>query len=378
MHQLLVDLGVNSDTAHTVQVWTISPLRILLIVVVAWILTRVERRYAVRMVRSLRAAPPILQPSPRARARATTLAGVVSAVVRAVIWVIAGLAILSQLGIDLGAFVAGATVLGAALGFGAQTLVKDFLSGMLILAEDQYEVGDNIVVNNTTGTVEGMTLRVTRIRSIDGVVWYVPNGDVRTVGNNSEGDSVALAEVLVPLGTDLVTAGRVIEEEAKRMAAEPDWAKVIVGEPTFAGIAAVDKDGATLRVMARTVPGEHMRASRELRLRFLERIRQDQLAWVPLATSVGAPMGPGMPAAGAAPATPSGPARAHDPEARNAEAHDTAEASTAREATDETEGLDVRETDAGAGEEPPAPPTPRASSTPPRRWRLPRWRGGRR
>jgi len=277
--QILVNLGVAQNTAHSIEVWAVAPIKVLLILVIAFALTRLERRYAVRIVHSMRLVSPLLQPKPEAAARAQTIAGVVSAIIRAVIWVIAGLTILDELGIRLGAFVAGATIIGAALGFGAQTLVKDFLSGMLILTEDQYGVGDNIVVNNTTGTVEGMTLRVTRIRSIDGVIWYVPNGDIRTVGNNSEGDSVALVEVVLPLGTDLEAAGRVAEDEARKMADEPDWAAVIVGEPTFAGIASVAADGATLRIMARTIPGEHQRAARELRLRLLERLRRDGLAW---------------------------------------------------------------------------------------------------
>ena len=240
---------------------------------------------------------PLLQPTAQAMARAETIAGVVSAIIRVVIWVIAGLTVLSVLGINLGPFVAGATIVGAALGFGAQTLVKDFLSGMLILAEDQYGVGDNIVVGNTTGTVEGVTLRITRIRSLDGVVWYVPNGDIRTVGNNSEGDSVALVEVVVPLGTDLEAAGRAALDEAQRMAAEPEWSTVIVGEPTFAGIASVAADGAKLRVMARTVPGAHWRTGRELLLRLLERLRRDKLAWVTEAD-------PGSAEAGTLPAEP--------------------------------------------------------------------------
>ena len=269
-------MHVSQNTAHSIEVWAVAPLKVLLILVIAFVLTRLERRYAVRIVHSMRLVSPLLQPKPEAAARAQTIAGVVSAIIRAVIWVIAGLTILDELGIRLGAFVAGATIIGAALGFGAQTLVKDFLSGMLILTEDQYGVGDNIVVNNTTGTVEGMTLRVTRIRSIDGVIWYVPNGDIRTVGNNSEGDSVALVEVVLPLGTDLEAAGRVAEDEARKMADEPDWADVIVGEPTFAGIASVAADGATLRVMARTIPGEHQRTARELRLRLLERLRRDR------------------------------------------------------------------------------------------------------
>jgi small conductance mechanosensitive channel len=204
-------------------------------------------------------------------------------VFRIVIWVVAVLAILGVLDINLVPLVAPATVIGAALGFGAQTLVKDFLSGMLILAEDQYGVGDSIVVGSgsdaTTGTVEAVTLRITRLRGLDGVVWYVPNGDIRTLGNNTENDSQALVDVVVPHGTDLVQAGAAAEAAAQELSRDPAWQNVFVGLPVFAGVHATDQNGVVLRVMAWTRPGQHSRAARELRLRVLERLRRDGLAW---------------------------------------------------------------------------------------------------
>jgi small-conductance mechanosensitive channel len=239
-------------------------------------------------VAAVRLISPLRRATPRGTERAETITGVISAILRAVIWVIAWLSVLSELGIKLAPFIAGATIVGAALGFGAQTLVKDFLSGLLILAEDQYEVGDTIVVGNTTGTVEGVTLRVTRLRAQDGVVWYVPNGDIRTVANNSEGDSVALVEVVVPLGTDLSAAGRVADEEARAMADEPRWGALIAGAPTFAGVATVSAEGATIRVSLPTMPGQRQQVAQELRLRILERLRRQRLAWAPAGGSDGA------------------------------------------------------------------------------------------
>ena len=283
IHQFLVDLGVSSNTAHTVQVYAIGPLRIAVVLLITLILTRLVRRLSRRMVNSFRLVSPLVRATPRGEDRVRTLAGVFSSVLRAIIWVIAFLTILGEFHINLVPFIATATVVGAAVGFGAQTLVKDFLSGALILAEDQYGVGDNIVVGNapnaTSGTVEGLTLRTTRIRSLDGVVWYVPNGDIRTVGNNTESDSQALVDVVVPHGTDLVAAGRVAEQAAHQLASEPDWHGVFVGDPTFAGVQSTDQDGATLRIMAWTKPGQHFRASRELRLRILQALRDSGLVW---------------------------------------------------------------------------------------------------
>lgn len=283
IHQIFVDLGVSSERAHTLQIYLIGPLRILLVVLIALILTRVVNRLARRLVGSLRLVSPLVRATPRGEDRIKTLAGVFASVFRVIIWVIAGLTVLGQLKINLAPFVATATVIGAALGFGAQTLVKDFLSGVLILAEDQYGVGDSIVVgsgaNATSGTVEGVNLRTTRVRGVDGVVWYVPNGDIRTVGNNTESDSQAIVDVVVPHGTDLEAAGRVAEQAARDLAGEAAWRGVFVGEPTFAGVQATDHEGATLRVMAWTQPGQHFRACRQLRLRVLERLRQSGLAW---------------------------------------------------------------------------------------------------
>jgi small conductance mechanosensitive channel len=258
-------------------------LKILLVLLLAAILTRVVGPLSRRMVSSFRLVSPLVRSTERGEDRIRTLAGVFASVFRVVIWVVALLTILGQLDINLVPFVATATVVGAAVGFGAQTLVKDFLSGVLILAEDQYGVGDSIVVgtgpNSTTGTVEGVTLRTTRVRALDGVVWYVPNGDIRTVGNNTESDSQALVDVVVPHGTDLEAAGRVAEEAARELAAEPEWQGIFIGEPAFAGVQSTDNEGATLRVMAWTKPGQHFRASRQLRLRILQKLRDSGLVW---------------------------------------------------------------------------------------------------
>jgi small conductance mechanosensitive channel len=283
IYELLRSLGVSPSQAHTVQVYLSGPLKILLIVGLALLLSRVVAGLARRLVKSLRLVSPLVRSTPRGEDRARTLTGVFASIFRLIIWVVAILAILGVLDINLVPFVATATVIGAAVGFGAQTLVKDFLSGVLILAEDQYGVGDSIVVgagpNATIGTVEGVNLRTTRLRGLDGVVWYVPNGDIRTVGNNTENDSQALVDVVVPLGTDLVRAGAAAEATAQELARDPAWRNVFIGLPVFGGVQSEDQNGAVLRVMAWTKPGQHFRAARELRLQILERLRQDGLAW---------------------------------------------------------------------------------------------------
>ncbi|MDP9075433.1 MAG: mechanosensitive ion channel family protein, partial [Actinomycetota bacterium] len=206
IHQMLNSLGGGDVAANAV--------RIVAVFGVAFLVTRLVPRACRRLVRALQLHGPTRLTSPRADNRATTVGAVLASIFRAIVWVIAFLTALGSVGINLGPFVATATVIGAAVGFGAQSLVKDFLSGLLILLEDQYGVGDSITVADVTGTVEGVNLRTTRVRSQDGVVWFIANGEIRKVGNSSEGYNQAVVDVVVPVGTDLARAEQLAGEEA--------------------------------------------------------------------------------------------------------------------------------------------------------------------
>ena len=143
------------------------------------------------------------------------------------IWVIAAFMILGQVGISLAPLLAGAGVIGVALGFGSQSLVKDFLSGMFILVEDQFGVGDIIDIDSqVSGVVEGVSLRTTRLRSVDGVVWHVPNGEIRMVGNMSQHWSRSLLDIEVAYETDIEQAKTVIKRVADQaLEGEPGGAR---------------------------------------------------------------------------------------------------------------------------------------------------------
>jgi small-conductance mechanosensitive channel len=279
VHQLLLWLGASENDATSAQSVLVGPLRIVVIIVVAFIITRLVPRACRRLVRSLQLRTPLRRVAERADNRATTVATVLASVFRTVVWVVAFLTILGALGINLAPFVATATVIGAAVGFGAQSLVKDFLSGILIVIEDQFGVGDSITVGDTSGTVEGVSLRTTRVRSLDGMVWYIPNGEIRKVGNSSEGYNQAVVDFVVPVGTDLIGAGQVAEEEARAMAAEPDWQETILEPPVLFGVQDQTHEAVTIRIVARTKEGEHLRTARAMRARILERLRQEGVAW---------------------------------------------------------------------------------------------------
>jgi small conductance mechanosensitive channel len=279
VHALLVWLGVSESGANSAQSLLVGPFRIVVTVVVAFLAARLVPRLCRRLVRSLQLRTPLRRTTTRADSRATTVAGVLVSVFRTIVWVVASVSMLGVLGINLAPFVATATVIGAAVGFGAQSLVKDFLSGGLIVVEDQFGVGDSITIGDVTGTVEGVSLRTTRVRSFDGMVWYIPNGEIRKVGNSSEGYGQAVVDFEVPPGTDLTMAGRMAEEEVRGLAAEPGWRETMLEPPVLFGVQEQTHEAVTIRVAARTNAGDHLRTARAMRARILERLRQEGVAW---------------------------------------------------------------------------------------------------
>ena len=257
-------------------------LKVTLIVVLALLFTRLGSRFASRSIRSLATRSPLRAAGPRSEQRANTLAGVAVSLIRIVVWTMAGLLILGVLGVNLGPFLAGASIVGVALGFGTQSLVKDFVSGFFILIEDQYAVGDVITIADQTGTVEEIDLRVTRLRAIDGTVWFVPNGEIRKVGNSAKEWGRSIVDVIVPRKADLAAATAAIEEEAAAVAADPAWTEAILEAPEVLGVNAMGVDNVTVRVSTKTTPGQRIALAREMRSRISHRLQRDGVAAEPV------------------------------------------------------------------------------------------------
>ncbi len=204
----------------------------------------------------------------RAEQRITALTSVLRSVASFTIFAIAGLLILGEAGADLAPLLAGAGVLGIALGFGSQALVKDFLSGLFILVEDQFGVGDIVDLDGqTAGTVEAVSLRTTRLRSVDGTVWHVPNGDIHRVGNKSQHWSRALLDVDVSYDTDIDHAKAVIQRVADELWQERDD---ILEEPQVWGVESLGPHSVVIRLVVKTRPSDQYDVSRELRQRLKE------------------------------------------------------------------------------------------------------------
>jgi moderate conductance mechanosensitive channel len=267
-----------------------KPLRIVLILLVAWVVTQ----FVGRLIRGILSTPPKRKAkndtskkspfgfidtgsgtSARRAQRAKTMADVLGRLANAIIWGIAILVVLGELGINLAPLIAGAGVLGIALGFGAQSLVRDFLSGFFMLVEDQFGVGDVIDVGGAvggpaggvSGTVEGVSLRTTRLRDVEGVVWHVPNGEIKRVGNKSQQWSRALLDIEVDRDTDVTSAIRVIKETADAMWQEEGWRDAILTEPDVWGIEELGAQSMKIRLVVQTLPLEQWRVARELRAR---------------------------------------------------------------------------------------------------------------
>lgn len=199
--------------------------------------------------------------------RAEAMSSVGSSIVTVVVWTLATLTALSTVGVPIGTYIAGVGIVGVALGFGAQDLVKDFISGVFMLLEDQYGIGDIVDSGQATGVVEGISLRTTRIRGLDGTLWYVPNGEIRRLGNMSQEWARALLDVSVAYGTDIDHAIAVIDDVATGMAEEDGFADTFLAEPEVWGVEDLGSSGIAIRLVIQTTPGDQWSVSRELRRR---------------------------------------------------------------------------------------------------------------
>ncbi len=163
--------------------------------------------------------------------------------------------------------VASAGVGGVALGFGAQSLVKDYLSGIFMLTEDQFGVGDLVQIGALTGTVQEVTLRVTRLRDASGTVWYVRNGEVLTLGNVSQGFSTAVIDIPIAVGQDPERAKEVLRAAVVPMAEEEPWADVLLEAPDVLGVGAVTAAEITIQIRIKTGPNQQAAPTRAVRER---------------------------------------------------------------------------------------------------------------
>lgn len=311
--------GDNHALAVAVD-WLVGrPLAIVGVILGAWVAARLARRLVRRGVRRMLVPPELVRKQIDARrgqvlddqraaieqarraARSQSIGAAIGSSVSVLIWVIAAMWVAGIIGIDLAPLLASAGIVGVALGFGSQSLVRDTLNGVFMLIEDQYGIGDSVDLGTASGTVERISLRTTVLRGVDGTVWHVPNGEVRRVGNRSQLWSVAVVDVEVAYSADIVRAQAVMHEAAVEVCDSDAHRDDVLEPPEVLGVESLGTDRVTLRLVVKTTPGRQWALQRALRqaitLAFDARGVAIPVTQLPAVTPPGTPRPPETPPA---------------------------------------------------------------------------------
>jgi moderate conductance mechanosensitive channel len=269
------DITGNETAADWSDIFIGLPLALLglflLGLIVRWVLHKVVDRLMRRAEAGVLPDRVSAAVSARRAQRAMTIGSVLKSVITIVLIAVFGTMMLSEIGVNIAPIIASAGIIGIALGFGAQSLVRDFLSGIFMIFEDQYGVGDVVDVGEATGTIEAVTLRVTRLRDLSGTVWYVPNGEILRVGNMSQNWARAVVDVSVGYAEDLARVKRVLAEVAHDLWEDEDFSEAIIEEPEVTGVETFTADAVSIRVLIKTRPLEQWAVAREMRQRIKSR-----------------------------------------------------------------------------------------------------------
>lgn len=298
----LVSNITNNDTLAQAANWLIAkPLAILALIIAAWIVRWIVHRLINRLVkRATRGTVPgVISRSryhqrmveqnraayERRSQRAATMGSLLRSISTVIIAVIALFMIVGQLGYNIAPLIASAGIIGVAIAFGAQSLVQDFLSGIFMIMEDQFGVGDWIQIGTVVAEVEAVGLRVTRMRDTDGTVWYIRNGEVRSVGNMSQNWARAVLDIQVGYDEDLDRIRDTLHEVARNLADDAEYRSDIIGEPEVWGVQSLDPDRVLMRLALVTAPLKQWGVGRELRRRIKARFDADGIQ-IPLPQQV--------------------------------------------------------------------------------------------
>ncbi|WP_221329807.1 mechanosensitive ion channel family protein [Actinoplanes sp. L3-i22] len=272
---------VSPWLAKSGYLFVVKPLRVIAIIAIAmlirWLLHRAITRLTASTSRA--AMPALLKPlkerpdvtaedaqfiPERRRQRAEAIGSVLRSFVSAVVFTMATLLVLGEFGFNLAPLLASAGIVGVALGFGAQSLVKDLIAGLFMLLEDQYGVGDTVDLGEAIGVVESVGLRITTVRDSRGVLWYIRNGEIVRVGNKSQGWAMVVIDI--PIGfVNSEEAIAVLKQAAEAVAEHPDHQTEFIEAPDVIGVETLTVDGATIRTIAKTTAESQATVQRELR-----------------------------------------------------------------------------------------------------------------
>lgn len=267
----MIDLWGYSINLHPALAWlSTSGLRALLILVAIWVTLKVAKTILNnQLLQKLTIDHISAKEHAQKEARLKTINTAVFNTLRIVVWLIGLMMILSELGADIGPLMAGAGVAGIAIGFGARNLVADFLAGLFLLTEDQFTAGDMVAINNTKGFVEDFSLRKTVLRSLDGGLLHIPNGQIKVLHNFSRSEGRLTALVGVAYKTDLNKAIQVLEDLAKDFAKDKDFGPKLLEPPKVLGIEEFGSSSIDIKLFFQTKPREQWGVKRA----FLKRVK---------------------------------------------------------------------------------------------------------
>ena len=268
------------DIPKLTQLLLASGLKILLIVVVTLAVFKLVRGLLSRLERKLAVED---SQAGRNLLRSTTLVSVLRSLFSATVWLISGVMVLGELGVEVGPLLAAAGIVGVAVGFGAQSLVRDFVSGFFVLLEDQYRVGDSVEISIVDGvlvkgTVERFSLRSTALRESDGSLHHVSNGVVQVVSNRSAGWSQAILDIGIAYNQDISEVTEALKEAGELLVADEELGGYVSETPVMLGVEDLGESRVTVRVVARTLPGKQKEVERAFRQHIKEAFEKHGIA----------------------------------------------------------------------------------------------------
>lgn len=297
--QLLASSETSPADLATWSFWLGAPSRILLIIMIALVASALVRLIIRRVTRGIakgthaRVIAKVEESGARSwvedsgiatkrqAQRARTVGAVLSSVVVLVIWAVALLMVIAEMGFNIAPVLASAGIAGVALSFGAQSLVKDYLSGIFIVAEDQLGIGDIVDLGEASGTVEDVGLRITRVRDVEGTLWHVRNGEILRVGNQSQGWAQCVLDIPLPYDANLDDMIRRLETELASLPQDPEVGQHVMGVPEVWGVEALSGESLTVRLAVKTAPAQQWAVARVLRVRIKKMLDRQGLR-VPL------------------------------------------------------------------------------------------------
>ena len=256
--QKLIDLLIPWLVVHGI--------KIIGIIVGAFIVAKIGKAFVDRIIRKVIISDHFLTKEAE-RKREDTLISIFANVLKVIVWLVALMMILAELGVNIGPGIAGAGIIGLALGFGAQNLIKNFISGFFIILENQYRVDDVVCLDDTCGVVEDITLRITVLRDIDGVVHHIANGDIKKASNQTKFFSRVHLNIGIGYDSDIDKVKRIVDTVGEDLAKDPEWKDLITDPPKFIRVNEFGDSAIEIKIIGETKPSHQWDVAGELRKR---------------------------------------------------------------------------------------------------------------